>query len=167
MCIEWALTTEVSKTKTAAKKEYHLNEDHLFAEVGDGLPIIHYGSLPVEGTVATMFLRAEVERLAQAVHGDWKMHMAERAAKAEAKKKKIKENKENKARLALKRLTASVSSTTSAFSAGSAESSSRTQAVSRKWVGGNKNDDGVVMMMPTAIPPSGSDTGAFTTNESG
>lgn len=33
-----------------------------------------------------MFLRRDVERLAAAVHGDWKAHMAERMAKAEARR---------------------------------------------------------------------------------
>ncbi|KAL1303736.1 hypothetical protein AAFC00_007081 [Neodothiora populina] len=57
-------------TKTAAKKDYHLSDDHLFPDREDGLPVINY------------------ERLATAVHGDWKAHMAERQARAVAKQKR-------------------------------------------------------------------------------
>ncbi|KAF1349119.1 hypothetical protein BDV97DRAFT_422517 [Delphinella strobiligena] len=73
-------------TKTNAKKEYHLNEEQLFAEKGDGLPVINYGSYSVEGGAATMFLRSDVERLADAVHGDWKEHMKDRAEIAKRRK---------------------------------------------------------------------------------
>lgn len=74
------------QTKTNAKKEYHLNEEQLFAEKGDGLPVINYGSYSVEGGAATMFLRSDVERLADAVHGDWKEHMKDRAEIAKRRK---------------------------------------------------------------------------------
>lgn len=74
------------QTKTNAKKEYHLNEEELFAEKGDGLPVINYGSYSVEGTAATMFLRSDVERLADAVHGDWKEHMKDRVEIAKKRK---------------------------------------------------------------------------------
>ena len=52
------------------------------------MPIISYGSYTVEGVVATLFLRADVEMLAGAVHGDWKAHMQARAARGAAIRKK-------------------------------------------------------------------------------
>lgn len=82
------------QTKTNAKKDYHLTEDHLFADADEGLPVINYGSYVVDGGVATMFLRSDVERLATAVHGDWKSHMKERHLKAEERRRKLLEEKE-------------------------------------------------------------------------
>lgn len=84
-------------TKTKAKKEYNLLEHQLLplqaglkVEFGvvDGVPVIGFGTYMVEGTVATMFLRGDVERVADAVHGDWKVHMAERREKAGKRKKR-------------------------------------------------------------------------------
>ncbi|GAB7352465.1 hypothetical protein MBLNU459_g2873t1 [Dothideomycetes sp. NU459] len=92
-------------TKTNAKKEYHLTDEQLLpeqaririrhgmTETQPSLPAIRFGTYKVDGTVATMFLRADVERLAAAVHGDFQAHMAARQAKAEARKKSMAEKR--------------------------------------------------------------------------
>lgn len=42
-----------------------------------------------------MLSRADVERLANAVHGDWKTHMRERNAKSAVRKRRMLERKEH------------------------------------------------------------------------
>lgn len=75
------------QTKTEAKAAYHLT-DGLLLYAAPGLPRINYGTYVVQGGIATMFDRKDVERLADAVHGDWTTHIKERERKAEKRKEK-------------------------------------------------------------------------------
>ena len=84
------LTNISSQTKAGAKKEYHLNEEQLFADQGDGLPIIKYGTHSTLAGSVTVFARSDVERVAEAVHGDWRAHVEKRARrKCEARKRML------------------------------------------------------------------------------
>lgn len=88
----------VRQTKTKAKGEYHLSERQLLPRqagvkvdygLADGLPVVRFGTYMVEGAVATMFLRGDVERLATAVHGDWKRHVDDRRVRSAGRKKVV------------------------------------------------------------------------------
>jgi len=55
--------------------------------------MIRFGPYKSGGTAVTWFLQADVERLADAVHGDWKLHNEERRRKATQRKEKMIQNK--------------------------------------------------------------------------
>ncbi|KAM0717456.1 hypothetical protein Q7P37_007308 [Cladosporium fusiforme] len=57
-------------TKTEAKKKYRVTEEQLLPSPGDrAAPRLRYGTYVTAGVLATMFLRADVERLALLVKG--------------------------------------------------------------------------------------------------
>lgn len=88
-------------TKTDAKrifdlKDHHLlpNEHHspgvvkLLANHPGGLPRLRYGTYMSSNVPTTMFLRKDVEALAEFAHGDLKAHLAKRQADREVRRKK-------------------------------------------------------------------------------
>ncbi|KAK0274437.1 hypothetical protein LTR35_011591 [Friedmanniomyces endolithicus] len=83
-------------TKTKAKEEYNLRDHHLLpryyhhpsyaklAKLGITSGIIEprYGTCQVANVMTTMFLLSDVQRLAEAIHGNFEMHLARRKREA-------------------------------------------------------------------------------------
>jgi len=78
-------------TKTLAKMEYDLKEYHLFPNrmISQGLPRrapdLRYGTYITSNVATTMFLREDVRRLAEFIHGDLSEHMRQKQAAKEAR----------------------------------------------------------------------------------
>lgn len=84
-------------TKTAAKTKYDVKDHQLLPHFylfkqPDHLPRLRYGTYMSSNVPTTMFLEADVRRLADYVHGDWKQHMDEKHEAAE-RRKRVKESR--------------------------------------------------------------------------
>ncbi|KAI5362639.1 hypothetical protein Slin14017_G063200 [Septoria linicola] len=89
-------------TRTDARKEFDLKDHHLLPHrhqtgplIGNifknlGIPRLRYGMYLCQGIPAMMFMRQDVARLAEMVHGDLKGHLEQRQAQRE----KLKATKE-------------------------------------------------------------------------
>lgn len=82
-------------TKTVAKSDYDLENHHLRPKwsTTTGLPKIRYGTYKTMGSVASMFLRSEVEMVARLVHADLEAHLAHRQERREATTRKREEKR--------------------------------------------------------------------------
>jgi len=80
---------------TAVKKIFKLNNEHLFnfTDRPSHWPMIRFAPQNRETTGSIWCLRADAEKLADAVHGNWKLYEERRKLKAEKKKAKEIENK--------------------------------------------------------------------------
>ncbi|GAB7338724.1 hypothetical protein MBLNU457_5440t2 [Dothideomycetes sp. NU457] len=81
--------------QTEAKKTYNLTDAHLFDYVNRPThwPVLRFGPDYKNHSITIFFLREDLERLADAVHGDWKSHVNERKRKAAQRKEKMIQNK--------------------------------------------------------------------------
>ena len=93
-------------TKTDAMKEFDLKDYQLLPHLDPektnrfrnlGIPRLRYGTYICQGGVTTMFMREDVRRFAEQVHGGLREHMAQRAAQREKLKKTREKNKEKRA----------------------------------------------------------------------
>ncbi|KAK3073153.1 hypothetical protein LTR53_005535 [Teratosphaeriaceae sp. CCFEE 6253] len=87
-------------TKTKAKEEFDLKDHHLLPHLhftsaslrkhstGGKFPKIRYGTYLTSNVATTMFLTADVRRLAEMVHGDVEEHMQRRRDAAEERKRR-------------------------------------------------------------------------------
>ncbi|KAK0277488.1 E1 ubiquitin-activating protein [Friedmanniomyces endolithicus] len=94
-CDQWQWPDKI--TKTQAKEEYDLREHHLFpryhhhpsyaklAKLGipSGIIVPRYGTCQVDNVMTTMFLLSDVQRLAEAIHGNYEMYVARRKREAQ------------------------------------------------------------------------------------
>ena len=93
-------------TKTQAKAEYDLKDHQLLPDKHHsgsrllakhpGLPKLWYGTFISNSVATTMFMRADVEKLAKLAHGDLKAHLEQRAEAREDRKRKIKATQERR-----------------------------------------------------------------------
>ncbi|KAK4544854.1 hypothetical protein LTR36_003758 [Oleoguttula mirabilis] len=89
-------------TKTAAKTKYDVKEHHLLPSTHPSLmrlkqpgnlPRLRYGTYLSSNVQTTMFLEADVRRLADHLYGDWERHMADKRAAAQTRKRVKEERK--------------------------------------------------------------------------
>jgi hypothetical protein len=106
-------------TKTDAKKMFDLQDHHLLPErhgqasslpkPSANFPRLRYGTYFSSNVPTTMFLTADVRRLAEVVHGDIDQHMNRRKANAEARKQRKAERAAQKHRMDMEWLSKSKS----------------------------------------------------------
>ncbi|KAK3678078.1 hypothetical protein LTR78_002173 [Recurvomyces mirabilis] len=92
-------------TKTQAKEEFNLRDHQLLPQQhspvlvkhgANKFPRLRYGTCMTSNIRTTMFLREDVRRLAEAIHGDVEAHMAAQRRAADARKRKMEANAEKK-----------------------------------------------------------------------
>lgn len=89
-------------TKTDAKNRYDLKDHHLLPHHHSagkllvkhpGLPKVRYGIYISSNVETTMFLKKDVEALAELAHGDLKAHLEKRQTEREERKRRMKATK--------------------------------------------------------------------------
>ncbi|KAK4574719.1 hypothetical protein LTR86_001560 [Recurvomyces mirabilis] len=107
-------------TKTQAKEEFNLRDHQLLPQQHSPVLVKHgankfarlrYGTYMTSNIRTTMFLREDVKRLAEAIHGDVEAHMAAQRRAADARKKKMEANAEKKRQMNVEWMRLSASST--------------------------------------------------------
>lgn len=88
-------------TKTEAIKKYKLKDHQLLPRQKlltkyPGLPPLRYGTYFSAGVLTTMFMREDVEALAELAHGDLKGHLKKREAARQSSKKAREEKRQQK-----------------------------------------------------------------------